>query len=176
MFRRYIEESDVGNLFADAFAEMTGSDIGMIHSGSLRKDLPGGEIRLVDLLDTYPFVDDVIVKRLNGKQLRAVFEQSFTLERGLMQISGLQTAYDLSLPEGSRLVALTRNGVPVADTDTFSVAVPGFVAEGGDLYTVFADLPEISRGDTVTALMQAYFAKREVIAIPARGRQLEIRP
>ncbi len=176
MFRRYIEESDVGNLFADAFAEMTGSDIGMIHSGSLRKDLPGGEIRLVDLLDTYPFVDDVIVKRLNGAQLRTVFEQSFTLERGLMQISGLQTAYDLSLPDGSRLVALTRNGVPVADTDTFSVAVPGFVAEGGDLYTVFADLPEISRGDTVTALMQAYFAQREVIAVPARGRQLEIRP
>ncbi len=56
MNRLYIEESDVGNLFADAFVAASGADIGFVHSGSLRKDLPAGNVRMVDLLDTYPFV------------------------------------------------------------------------------------------------------------------------
>jgi len=56
MNRRYIEESDVGNLFNDAFVAASGADIGFVHSGSLRKDLPAGNVRMVDLLDTYPFV------------------------------------------------------------------------------------------------------------------------
>ena len=62
LIRRYIEESDVGNLFADIFIDATGADVAFVHSGSLRKDLPEGDIRLVDILDTYPFVDEVTVK------------------------------------------------------------------------------------------------------------------
>ena len=67
MNRRYSEESDVGNLFADAFIAIANTDVAFIHSGSLRKDLPGGDVKLVDLLDTYPFVDDVIVKEMSGR-------------------------------------------------------------------------------------------------------------
>ena len=114
MNRRYIEESDVGNLFADAFLAMAGTDIAFIHSGSLRKDLPGGDVRMVDLLDTYPFVDDVIVKEMSGEQIRQALEQSFTLERGLLQVSGLQVVYDLTQPEGRRLVSVEFDGNPLA--------------------------------------------------------------
>ena len=54
MNRRYIEESDVGNLFADAFVTIAKADVGFVHSGSLRKDLPGGDVRVVDLLGHLP--------------------------------------------------------------------------------------------------------------------------
>jgi 5'-nucleotidase/UDP-sugar diphosphatase len=122
--RRYIEESDVGNLFADAFIAIANTDVAFIHSGSLRKDLPAGDVKLVDLLDTYPFVDDVIVKEMSGEQIRRALEQSFTLERGLLQVAGLSVTYDLTLPEGQRLVSLKRNGVAVADDDRLLVAAP----------------------------------------------------
>lgn len=174
MNRRYIEESDVGHLFADAFVAIAGTDVGFVHSGSLRKDLPAGDVRLVDLLDTYPFLDEVIVKELSGEQIRRALEQSLTLERGLLQLSGLSVTYDLTLPEGQRLVSLEREGIALADTDRVSVAAPGFLAEGGDLYTVFAESPEIRNAGKVSDAVAAYFVAHDIVAIPQRGRQVDI--
>ena len=174
MNRRYIEESDVGNLFADAFITVANTDVAFIHSGSLRKDLPAGDVRLVDLLDTYPFVDAVIVKEMSGEQIRRALEQSFTLERGLLQVSGLNITYDLTRPEGQRLVSLQRNGTDVADTDLLTVAAPGFLAEGGDLYTVFAEADAIRSVGKVSDVAVAYFENHEIVAVPERGRQVDL--
>ena len=174
MNRRYIEESDVGHLFADAFVAATQADVAFVHSGSLRKDLPGGEVRVVDLLDTYPFVDDVIVKEMTGEQIRRALEQSFTLERGLLQVAGLQVAYDLRKPAGQRLVSMRRNGAPVSDADRLRVAAPGFLAEGGDLYTMFAESDAIDNGGKVSDVLAAYFAESDEVAVPSRQRQVDV--
>ena len=175
MYRRYIEESDVGNLFADAFIDVSGADVAFIHSGSLRKDIPGGDVRVVDLLDTYPFVDDVIVKEMTGAQIREALEQSFTLERGLLQVAGLEISFDLSKPEGTRLIAVMHNGVSLSDDERLTVAAPGFLAEGGDLYDVFAEIPEMRRAGKVSDAITEYFAKHDVVQVPSRGRQVDTR-
>ena len=174
MNRRYIEESDVGHLFADAFVAIAQTDIAFIHSGSLRKDLPGGDVRIVDLLDTYPFVDDVIVKDMSGEQIRRALEQSLTLERGLLQVSGLEVTYDLTRPLGQRLIALEHGGADVEDGDRFLVAAPGFLAEGGDLYTVFAESEAIRSAGKVSDVIAAYIAGHELVAVPNRGRQTDL--
>lgn len=173
LIRRYIEESDVGNLFADVFVSATGADIGFVHGGSLRKDLPEGDIRLVDLLDTYPFVDDVNVKEMSGSQIRRALEQSLTFERGMLQLSGLELSYDLGRPEYSRIVALERNGRPVADSDRFTVAAPGFLTEGGDLYDSFPESEVIRSVGKVSDVIIDYFRSREIVTIPKRGRQMD---
>ena len=174
MNRRYIEESDIGNLFADAFVAIADTDVAFIHSGSLRKDLPGDDVRVVDLLDSYPFVDDVIVKEMSGEQIRRALEQSFTLERGLLQVSGLRVTYDTTQPEGQRLVSVEHGGAPLADMDRVTVAAPGFLAEGGDLYTVFAESEAVRSAGTVTDVITAYLAQQEIVAVPQRGRQFDV--
>ena len=73
------------------------------------------------------------IEEMTGEQIRRALEQSFTLERGLLQVAGLSVTYDLTQPEGQRLISLERNGVAVADDDELLVAAPGFLAEGGDL-------------------------------------------
>ena len=176
MNRRYIEESDVGNLFADAFVAASGADIGFIHSGSLRKDLPAGDIRMVYLLDTYPFVDDVLIKEMNGDQIRRALEQSLTFERGLLQLSGLELGYDLQRPERQRIVSLTRHGKPVTAEDKFTIAAPGFLTEGGDLYDSFPESTVIGNVGKVSDVITQYFENREVVAVPKRGRQIDITP
>lgn len=174
MNRRYIVESDVGNLLADALAAAAATDIAFVHSGSLRKDLPAGDVRLVDILDTYPFVDDVIVKEMNGEQIHRALEQSFTLERGLLQVSGLSVIYDLTQPEGRRLISVERDGAALSETDYYSAAAPGFLAEGGDLYTVFAEAEAIRSAGKVSDAMATYFASFDVVAVPSRGRQTDV--
>ena len=174
MIRRYIEESDIGNLFADIFVDATGADIGFVHGGSLRKDLPEGDIRLVDILDSYPFVDDVNVKEMSGRQIRRALEQSLTFERGMLQLSGLEVTYDLRRPKYSSVVALERNGQPVADSDRFTVAAPGFLTEGGDLYDSFPESELIRSVGKVSDLVIEYFRGQELVAVPRRGRQWEV--
>ena len=172
LFRRYIEESDVGNLVADALLEASGADIAFVHAGSLRKDLPGGSVRRVDVLDMYPFVDAVIVKKISGEQLARIIEQSLTLERGLLQFSDLDLVYDLDRPEGQRIVRLEHEGRQVEASDDFRVAAPGFLAEGGDLYVAFAESPPIDTLGETAAIVMDYFREHEVIGRPRRGRQM----
>jgi len=129
-------------------------------------------VLLVDLLDTYPFVDDVMVKEMSGAQIRRAIEQSLTLERGLLQVSGLKLTYDMSQPEGQRLVKLERNGHSIANSDQFTVAVPGFISEGGDMFDVFAESDVIGNAGTVVDVMVEYFKNHELVVVPAQGRQV----
>lgn len=173
MVRRYIEESDIGNLFADIFVDATGADIGFVHGGSLRKDLPQGDVRRVDILDVYPFVDDVNVKEMSGSQIRRALEQSLTFERGMLQLSGLEMTYDLEQPKYSRIVSLQYNRRPVMDDNRFTVAAPGFLTEGGDLYDSFPESEVIRSVGKVSDVIIEYFRNHEQVAVPERGRQWE---
>ncbi len=177
MNRRYIEESDLGNLVADIFAEHAEADIGFVHSGSLRKDLPGGDVALVDILDTYPFVDRVEVVKVTGEQLRRLLERSLTLERGLLQVSGLEIVYDLEQPPGQRLVSMRHKGRIVEPSDTFEVAAPTFLTEGGDLYEAFPEGDAVRSMGKVSDVIIDYFRSRDEVLVPQRGRQTQaVRP
>jgi 5'-nucleotidase/UDP-sugar diphosphatase len=174
LIRRYIEESDIGNLFADIFVATGEAEIGMVHSGSLRKDIMQGDVRLVDVLDAYPFVDSVLVKELSGDQIRRALEQSLTFERGILQLSGLEMTYDLSQPKYNRIIGLTRNGEAVMDNDRFTVAAASFLAEGGDYFTSFAESPVIRDAGMVSDAIVKHFQSHDVVAVPQRGRQWDI--
>jgi len=108
---------------------------------------------------------------MTGEQIRRALEQSLTLERGLLQLSGLNMTYDLLRPEMRRIVSLEHNGNVVRAGDLFTVAAPGFLAEGGDLYDSFAESVALRDVGQVSDVMIEYFRKHEVVAVPTRGRQ-----
>ncbi|UTW55285.1 bifunctional UDP-sugar hydrolase/5'-nucleotidase [Kordiimonas sp. SCSIO 12610] len=171
MSRRYIEESDVGNLFADQIRRVAKSDIAFVHAGSLRKDIPKGNLTLADILDVYPFVDDVLVLELTGTQLTEIIRQSLTFERGLLQISGFEIIYDSSKAIEDRLVSIRYQGKDIRPNDTFSAAAPGFLAEGGDLYTTFADIEKTANAGKVSEILLEFFKATGPVSAPSKGRQ-----
>ena len=172
--RKYFDESDIGNLLADVLAEQTGSQIGMMHPGGIRKDLPRGDIMIMDVLDTSPFVDPAQQVEANGKQLRAILEQSLTLHRGLMQLSGLEVVYDISRPVRQRLVSVKYQGYEVEDDNIFTIGVSGIIARGMDHYSQFLDTKIIQGFEPLSDLMIAYFRKHGTVALPDRGRQTDL--
>ena len=174
MSRRYIEESDVGNLFADRIRAAAKTDLAFVHAGSLRKDIPEGTLTRADILDVYPFVDDVLTFDMNGAQLREVLKQSLSFERGLLQISGFEITYDSTKPIGNRLLSVRYKGQEVQPTDTFTGAAPGFLAEGGDLYTTFAGIPVKDNVGKVSDIIVAYAKQSEAIIAPSKGRQKDV--
>lgn len=176
MNRKYMEESALGNLFADIFREKAGTDIAFIHPGSLRKDLPAGEIRRVDVLDVYPFIDHVLTMELNGRQIKDLIEQSLTFERGLLEISGFEVTYDRSKPEGQRVLAMSRNGKPIEPDDVFTAGAPTIIANGADLFTTFTEVEKTGNAGLISEILLSYFASRDQVEAPALGRQIDLTP
>ena len=172
--RRYFDESDLGNLLADIAVERTGADIGMLHGGTIRKDIPQGDVEVADVLDTNPFLDPIVVQEVTGEQLFAIMEQSFTLLRGLLQVSGLEVVYDTSKPERQRLVSLKHNGVDVAADDVFEVALPRIIAEGADHFDEFLVTKRLRTSVPLGEMMIDHFRKYGDIPLPQSGRQRDL--
>ena len=171
LVRKYNEESDLGNLFTDILRNATGADIAFFNSGGLRADLPEGDVTVANMLDAFPFQDKIWKFEMTGEQIKEVLEQGFSLERGIIQTSGLVAKYDPELPIGKRIMILTINGRPVKDDQLFSAATIGVIAEGGDNYSTFPKSKVIDNDLGYFAeVLEATLRSEQIINVPKRGR------
>jgi 2',3'-cyclic-nucleotide 2'-phosphodiesterase (5'-nucleotidase family) len=149
LVRDYNAESLLGSLVADILREESGAEVAFENAGGLRADLPEGTVTNGDVLDALPFLNSLVVCEMTGAQIREVIEQGLSLERGLIQVSGLRAAYDMTRPIGQRLVELRIAGGLAEDKRVYRVATSSFLAQGGDLYQTFL---QTKQKDTGTAL------------------------
>ena len=128
------------------------------------------------VIDAFPFVNSLVVCKLTGAQLKEVLEQGFTLERGMVQASGLKAVYDLSRPRGSRLVSLEIGGRPVDEKKIYSVATNSFLAQGGDLYETFLKTEQEDSGILLSDLLMNYLKEKGSAELPTPGRLMPVKP
>ncbi|MEM7003358.1 MAG: 5'-nucleotidase, partial [Pseudomonadota bacterium] len=172
--RRYYEESDLGNLFADILRTETGAQIGLVPSGALRKDLPMGLVRKIDLLDAFPFEDHVALVEVSGQLLMAILEQGLSLERGLLQVSGLIATYDPTQPAGQRLLEVRIDGERLQTNKTYTIATLEILARGGDAYVQFKEAESTTMRKPFAEALEAYFGARDVVEKPQRRRLIPL--
>ena len=112
---------------------------------------------------------------MTGNQIKEVLEQGFSLERGMMQVSGLTAWYDMDKPIGQRLVKLNIGNEPVNDVKAYKVATNSFVADGGDLYSTFHDLKKTNSVTPFSSLVIDYIKANKVIEEPKMGRLIPVK-
>ncbi len=159
VYRAYNAESPLGDLVADAMREATGAELALQNAGGLRADLPEGPITTGHVLDVLPFVNTLDTYRLTGAQLLEILAQSVTVERGMMQVSGLKMEYDLSRPLGSRLGRVAVGEKPVDPARNYTVATNSFLGQGGDLYTTFTRGTHLTTGPPLSDVLAAYLRR-----------------
>ncbi|MBA3676802.1 MAG: bifunctional metallophosphatase/5'-nucleotidase [Sphingosinicella sp.] len=185
-------ESVLGNLIADAFLSAThahasgGSQIAFTNSTSLRTDLipsADGSVTFGQLFRAQPFANDLVVKTMTGRQIRAVLEQQFdsgsnSVERPIMlQASkGFIYSYDLRDPVGSRVRDLRIDGRPLADKALYRVTMNSFLASGGDNFTAFTGGADPLVGPRDIAALEAYIAAAGTLQLPSLGRVTRLSP
>jgi 2',3'-cyclic-nucleotide 2'-phosphodiesterase (5'-nucleotidase family) len=173
--RRYNEESDLGSLMADILRDHGVTDIAFVHSGGIRADLPAGPVTREDLLDAFPFIDFVYILNMTGAQILDVLEQSFTLERGVLQVSGLEVEFDLSQPIGDRVIAVRVGEEPLEASRAYSVTTLDFLASGADLFSGFTGAKVIrGEGPEFAELLEARFATGGPVPAPPGGRLIPV--
>lgn len=159
VYRNYNAESPLGNAIADAMRAATGAEIGFQNAGGIRADLPEGPITSGHVLDVLPFVNTTDTYRLTGAQIREVVEQSLTLERGMMQVSGMRVEYDLTRPIGSRAVRLWVGDRPLETTRNYTVVTSSFIGQGGDLYATFTRAKHLTEGPAISGVLVDYLRR-----------------
>lgn len=176
LVRDYNRESSLGNFVADVLREVTKADVGMTNAGGLRDDLPAGEVTNGNVYDALPFVNSLVVCEMTGAQIKEILEQGFSLERGMIQVSGLKVVYNLKDPVGQRLVNLEIGGNPVDDAKIYRVATNSFIAQGGDLYQTFLKTKQTDAGGLLSEVVMQYLKNKKVInQLPQTGRLIPVK-
>jgi 5'-nucleotidase len=113
-----------------------------MNPGGIRDDVEAGEVTYGELFSVQPFDNGLVTMELTGDQVYALLEQQFRADGSatILQVSGLEYAYDASGPDGQRVTGVTLpDGTPLDRSATYTVAVNGYLATGGDGFTVFTE-------------------------------------
>lgn len=74
------QETELGNLVADIFAERAQCDVMLVGSGSIRVKQLGPVVTLKDFLSCFPYDDSLVMVTLTGQQLKTIFSHIMRLE------------------------------------------------------------------------------------------------
>ncbi len=173
-YRQYFSESNIGNLIADSRRIYTNADVGIIHSGGIRADIPKGKVTYEVLNNVLPFDGNLQIVTLTGKQVKSLLHYALKVRYGQMQISGMEIIYDSSKPEDKRLISATIGGKTIKDEEKYTFSVDKFLALGGDGYTIFREGTSVDSGVSSVETLVHYYQDHDVIKVPKLGRQIDI--
>lgn len=132
-------ETALGNLIADALREFAQSDFAMMNSGGIRSDLPAKELVYADVFAVSPFDNFPTIVTMTGADIVETLRLTTSGPRGIMQVSGLRYTFDAAkdadkpVAERNRIVSVTTSdGTPLDPQKLYTVAMPDFIAAGGD--------------------------------------------
>jgi 5'-nucleotidase len=176
------QETNVGDLIADAFRASTRADVALMNGGSIRADeiISAGPLTRRDVLSILPFKNKVVKVEVSGKTLREVLEHGVArsaedAEPGRFpQVSGIRFTFDGRRPPGSRIVDLSVNGKPLDEKKIYTLAASDYVAiDGGDGYAMLKTARVLiprERGQFDSDVLQAAIVAKKIISPKTDGR------
>ena len=130
------EESNVGNLIADAYKNHFNTEIAFMNGGGIRANIESGDFRLRDAISILPFSNKVGAFKYSGKTIVEALEHgvsSVDKKAGrFLQVSGMKYSYNPKNEVGSRVSNVTINGKPIQLETIYTVALPLYIKNGGD--------------------------------------------
>ena len=153
-------ESELGNLAADAMRWAAKSDIAIINGGGLRADLPKGDVRKRDTMAIFPFGNTLRVAEIKGATIREMLEHSVEYYPaafgGFLQVSGMTFSYDPSQPAKQRVKEISIGGQPLDEDKIYTIALVDFQTAGGDDYTMLIGSKIIDELGTCNEILADY--------------------
>ena len=159
------QETNLGDLCADAYRTLSGADIAFVNGGGIRKDISAGDITFGQIIAVHPFGNAMCVVEATGAEILDALELSVSKLPGefggFEQVSGLKFYIDLNVDStvvcndkgdfievsGDRRVkgvtVLNRETgayEPIDPEKTYTFASHNYMIKGGgDGYTMFKD-------------------------------------
>lgn len=186
-----LEECSFGNFVTDAMASEMQVNIAVINSGAIKGSFDpsthNGAITLHDIYTAMPWSNTIDVVTITGLTLKAVLEHAVSQydphhhdpSGRFLQVSGLVVHYDVRQLPGHRLTSVLAGSPkdreawkPIDDELTYDVAVPSYLALGGDKYQMIPDQMKYHKntGFLDNDLIISYLDKNNPLLLPPAGR------
>ncbi len=158
------QETNLGDLAADAYRIIGKADIGWVNGGGLRADIKAGSITYGDIINVFPFNNALCVVEATGQEILDALEMSARVcpeeNGGFLHVSGLKFTIDTSVRStvvvdsnkmfvqvaGARRVkdvqVLNKSGAyePLDAAKTYTLASHNYMLKsGGDGINMFMD-------------------------------------
>ena len=95
-------ETNLGDLCSEAFRNAVDADIGYINGGSLRADIPAGDVTFNNLLNVLPFNNTIVLAEISGQTIKDMIEMTMMYYPGeggaFPHLSGLTFSFNTSIP------------------------------------------------------------------------------
>ena len=154
------QESELGNLCADAFKWRTNADIAICNGGDLRTSLPAGDVTRRDIMSVMPFGNTIQMAEVSGKVIKDMLEHSVfgypAAFGGFLNVSGLTFTFDPSLPIGNRVSEVYVGDSPLDYNHIYTLAATDFILAGGDDYTMLKDSKIVGEFETGESMVIDY--------------------
>jgi 2',3'-cyclic-nucleotide 2'-phosphodiesterase (5'-nucleotidase family) len=155
-----VKDTPIIDLVLEVERRTAGTDLASAAAFNLNADFGPGPITMADMAELYPYDNNVLRGvKISGKQLRDYLEFSARYYRAGASgdsltdpnvpgfnfdiVQGVDYTIDITKPLGSRITTLARNGRPVVDTDTFTMALNDYRQVGGGGYTMLRGAPVV---------------------------------
>jgi len=129
------KETNLGNLVAKAFKTKFKTDLGLLNSGGIRDSIYAGDITYETVLMVLPFQGEIVTGTLSGLELQDYLKHvvlNLTPGSGSFpQISGVEIMVNRTKKTLDKILI---NGSPLLPSKKYSIALPEFIANGGDKY------------------------------------------
>lgn len=176
------QETNLGDLCADAYREVLEAEIGWVNGGGIRAEIKPGDITYGDIIKIHPYGNMICLVEVSGQQILDALEFSYRSmgsgeNGGFLQLSGLKCSVDTSIPsgvrtddkgmflgvDGSRRVSdiqvLQKDGsyAPLNPAGRYSLACHDYMLYSqGDGYAMFGK-------ENVTVLKDSYMVDSDVL-------------
>ncbi len=157
------------------YARAYGADVALMNAGGVRASLPKGNVSRGDIMAVLPFGGNYPVLEMTGAQLLSALEHGVSEGRGhgprLLHVAGMSYEVHASQPVGSRVAGVTVAGKPLDLARSYRVAMPDYIAEGGDGYRMMPGCKQVKtplKADD--KVLEDYLRRRNPFPMPETGR------
>jgi 5'-nucleotidase len=174
-------ETPLGDLIADAQLADTRDEqavAAFMNPGGVRADLGAGDVTYEEAFTVQPFANTLVTLDLTGAQLDCLLEQQYVVDRVLQPSATVRYTVSPDAPAGTaadpcsgqRVGDLAVEGTPVDPGAVYRITVNGFLADGGDGFTVLREgTNRVTTSIDLDAFV-AYLGANSPVAPPATDR------
>jgi 2',3'-cyclic-nucleotide 2'-phosphodiesterase (5'-nucleotidase family) len=170
------ENGLLGFVVTDAFREELRADVAVQNTGGIRRSIPAGPITERDLLEVLPFNNQMVLATVPGGMLLDLIEDKLRGRGGGIFVSGMKVRFDLSRPDGSRIVSFEIGGSPLDTTRAYTLALTDYLAEGNSGFGRLTALPSeafFPAGATDREVVSRYIRRLKVLEPTNDGRWVQ---
>lgn len=141
------EETNAGDLVADAYRHAMKADIGFENGGGIRNDIHAGDITYGDIIGMLPYDNTLRRIMVSGEQLQQMLTRCTSLvpvlDGNFPQCSGIRFTVHSKSHTVSNIEILQEDGsyAPVDLKHNYSVALTNYNHEGGGFFDCFKKCP-----------------------------------